>query len=691
VYQPTPVLVLDIDDTSIEELGQWPWPRHTFAEIVDTLTEYGAASIAFDILFSEPDRTSPTQITNAWPSLEASPEAAEAIMALPDHDEQFANAIRRSNVVLGLALTPEGRNRLPEAKVGFVFAGSDPLPFAPNYRGVVSNLEVLEKAANGNGSFNVAIENDGIIRRVPLVFGFEGKLFPSLIAEALRTAQGAKSIAVKTSNASGSGSFGQATGITTVKIGRMNVPTAKDGSVLVHYTRTAPGRTISIADIFDPGFDRTSIEGKIILIGTSAAGLKDQRATPLNPLEAGVNIHAEALEQIILGKYLHRPDWADGAELMAILFFGSLLVFSLQFFGVRLSAAIVFFFVSCLLSASWLAFVRLDWLVDPIYLSFTSAAIFLSYAFQIYMETESEKRGIRSAFGLYLSPHLVEQLAEDPEKLQLGGEQKELTILFADIIGFTSISENLEPHALTSFMNNYLSPMTEVILESGGTIDKYIGDAIMAFWNAPLDDKEHARNACSAVVNMHVKLQELNNLLEAEAREAGKRFVPIRIGVGLNTGEVCVGNLGSIQRFDYSVMGDVVNTASRLEGQTRPYGFDTIVGENTHSQADDFAMIEIDLIRVKGKNRPVRIFALFGDEATGRSQNFIRLKESANMALEHYRNQDWQSASTALGQLRNSGGSKFQVYVELMLERIETFRSNPPSPEWDGVFTATSK
>jgi adenylate cyclase len=690
-YTPVPVLVVDIDDASIESLGQWPWPRFVFANMVDRLTELGAVSISFDVMFSEPDRTSPSQVSKLWPKSKAMEDAAKTIGSLPDHDELLAAAMAASNVVIGTALTRSKEGRDPAAKAGFAYGGTDPARFAPNFPGVVANLEVLEQAASGNGSLSIAPEIDGTVRRVPLVFANRGKLFPSLIAEALRTAQGAKTIIVKSSDASGSGNFGDATGITSIKIGAFEIPTTNDGAIMMHFTRPAPDRVLPAMKIFEPDIDPTLIEGKIVIIGSSAAGLKDLRATPLNAFEAGVNIHADALEQIILGEFLLRPDWASGAEIVFLLIFGLLLIVSLQKFGIRLSAAVVFFFVSCLVSASWLAFVNYQWLVDPIYISITAVLIFLAHSFQIYLESETEKREVRHAFAHYLSPELVEQLAENPDKLSLGGEQKDLTILFADIVGFTTLSEKFAPAELTEFMNQYLTPMTEIILDTGGTIDKYIGDAIMAFWNAPLDDVEHAKHGCLAGLTMQSELQVLNLIMDEQAKANGKTHYPIKIGVGLNSGEACVGNLGSDQRFDYSVLGDTVNIASRLEGQTRPYGFGIIVGEETRQQVPDFAMLEIDLIRVKGKTKPLRIFALFGSEDVAGLSIFARKETMQNNALRLYRAQNWSAAADALRALKQEFPSEFTGYTDLMLGRIESFVANPPPPDWDGVFIATTK
>ena len=307
-----------------------------------------------------------------------------------------------------------------------------------------------------------------------------------------------------------------------------------------------------------------------------------------------------------------------------------------------------------------------------------------------YLRSESERTQVKGAFSRYMSPALVEQLARHPEKLKLGGELREMTLLFCDIRGFTTISEQFDPHGLTHFINRFLTPMTELILERQGTIDKYMGDCIMAFWNAPLDDAEHARNACRSALAMHARLKELNAEWEAEAKAENRRFIPVRIGIGLNTGPCCVGNMGSDQRFDYSVLGDDVNLASRLEGQSKTYGADTVIGPRTRECAPEYAALELDLIKVKGKTVPVRIHALLGGEELRADPAFRALEEKHGRMLAAYRSKDWDAAEALLEECRTAPFALKTLY-DLYAGRIDVYRETPPPLDWDGSFAATSK
>jgi adenylate cyclase len=307
-----------------------------------------------------------------------------------------------------------------------------------------------------------------------------------------------------------------------------------------------------------------------------------------------------------------------------------------------------------------------------------------------FLRTEGEKRFIRSAFSRYMSPVLVEQLTKDPKRLQLGGEMRELTILFSDIRGFTKISEALNPQALTRLINNYLTPMTWIVMDQKGFIDKYIGDCIVAFWNAPLDDPSHVPNAVRSALRMREKLRELNAAWRKEAEAEGRKFIKIKTGLGLNTGDCCVGNLGSEQRFDYSVLGDAVNTAARLEGLTKGYGIDLIIGESTASQAGDFALLEIDQVKVKGRATPLHIYTVLGDEAFAATPEFAAIRDRQAAMLNAYRRQDWDGAAAALAECRLLAPTLEGLH-EVFSARIAEYSVAPPPADWDGVYVARTK
>jgi len=689
VYEPVPVRVIDIDDVSLAKLGQWPWPRTQLARLVDRLSGLGASVIAFDAVFSEPDRTSPARVMAEWPRTPALEALKKDLGRLPDNDRVFAKAIARANVVTGFALTGERNAAAPAVKASFSYAGDDPLDYLyPFFWGAVTDLPELERAAAGNGSFSIISEPDGVVRRVPLLFKKGGKLLPSLAAEALRVAQGAPGYSVKASGASGE--TGGHTGINKVKIGSFVTPTDGEGRVWIYFTRSVPERTIPAWKLFEKDFDASGLDGAIAFVGTSAAGLKDLRVSALNPMLPGVEVHANVAEQVLLKKYLERPDWAPGAEVVYMLGFGLLLLLLLPRLGAALCAWVGAGGVALALYASWRAFSAYGYLLDPVFPVLTVVLIYMASSLISYLKSETERRQVRNAFSRYMHPKLVEELAKHPEKLKLGGETRSMTVLFCDIRGFTTISEQYDAHGLTTVINRFLTPMTGIIMDKLGYIDKYIGDCIMAFWNAPLDDKHHAVNGCEAALTMQERLGELNETWRLEAEAAGRRHLPINIGVGLNTGDCCVGNMGADQRFNYSVLGDDVNLASRLESQSKTYGVGIIIGPRTREQAKEFAALELDLVKVKGKTLPVNIFALLGRAAMNESPEFKAQERLHKAMLEAYRAQRWAEASKLLAECRRAP-VQLKTLFDMYEARIKTYELAPPGEGWDGTYTATSK
>jgi adenylate cyclase len=687
-YEPVPVRIIDIDDASLAKLGQWPWPRTQLAQLVARLNGLGASVIAFDAVFSEPDRTSPARVMAELPSTPELEALKRGAGRLPDNDLVFARAIAKASVVTGFALTAEENAAMPAVRAAFSYAGDGPLNYLTSFGGAVTNLPALERAAAGNGSFGFISEHDGVVRRVPLLFRLGRTLLPSLAAEALRVAQGAAGYSIKSSGASGEG--GGRTGIVKVKIGSFVVPTDDEGRVWVYFTKDAPGRTVPAWKLFEKDFDPAVMEGAITFVGTSAAGLKDLRVSALNPSLPGVEVHANVAEQVLLNKYLNRPDWAPGAEVLYMLFFGGLLLLLLPRLGASLCAWAAAAGVAFALYASWRAFTAYGYLLDPVFPVLTVLIIYMASSLISYLKSETERRQVRNAFSRYMHPKLVEELAKHPEKLKLGGETRNMTILFCDIRGFTTISEQYDAHGLTTVINRFLTPMTGIIMDKLGYIDKYIGDCIMAFWNAPLNDARHAANACEAALTMQERLKELNEIWRAEAEAEGRKYIPINIGVGLNTGDCCVGNMGADQRFNYSVLGDDVNLASRLEGQSKPYGVGVVIGPRTREQAKDFAALELDLIRVKGKTVPVNIFVLLGRTDVKESPEFKAHEALHNKMLAAYRGQQWAEATKLLEECRQAAFPLKALY-DMYEARIRDYELESPGKDWDGTYTATSK
>lgn len=688
-YEPVPVRVIDIDDESLSRLGQWPWPRTLLARMVRRLNELGAASIAFDAVFSEPDRSSPARAAASWPVTPESKRLKEAAARLPDNDQVFAESMKGAGVVTGFVLLPDKNSASPLLKASFATAGDDPTAYLYDFRGAVVNLPELEKAAAGNGAFSLIPEYDGVVRMVPLLFNKDGRLLPALSAEALRVAQEARGYAVKSSG--GSGETGGHTGIVKVKIGDIVIPTDTHGRVWIYFTRRAAERTVPAWQIFEKDFDASRLRGSVTFVGTSAAGLKDLRVTALDPALPGVEVHANLAEQALLGKYLNRPDWADGAEVLYMALLGLVLTFLLPRFGALRSAFAGAAGIAVALYATWKAFADYGYLLDPVFPLLSVVVVYTASSLINYLRSETERRQVRSAFSRYMHPKMVEELAKHPEKLTLGGETRTMTVMFSDIRGFTTISEQYDAQGLTSVITRFLTPMTDIIMQRMGYIDKYIGDCIMAFWNAPLDDKDHAVNACEAALEMQETLKALNEKWQAAAQAEGRKHLPINVGVGLNTGPCCVGNMGSEQRFNYSVLGDDVNLASRLEGQSKAYGVGIIIGPVTRELAPDFAVLELDLIRVKGKTKPVLIYTLLGRADVKASEDFKKLEADYKAMLEAYRACRWDEAETALAACRAHTSVDLHKLYDMYAERIAAYRADPPPAGWDGSYTATSK
>ena len=691
-YSDAGVRIIDLDDESLARLGQWPWPRTQVAKLEKRLQELDAAATAYDIFFAEPDRTSPKRIAASWPDSAEFTAIKDRVARLPDHDAILSKAFREGRAVLGFALVPQRNDVAPPAKAAFAFAGDGPLTHLKSYPGAVSSLPQLEAAAAGLGNVGFEPELDQVIRGTPLLFRRGTTLLPSLALEALRVAQGATNFAVKSTGSSGELSGGEHTGIVAIKVGRFVVPTDGSGRVWVYFTKDAPGRTIPAWKIFQKDFDRSSLKGNICIIGTSAAGLKDIRATPLNPAAPGAEVHANVIEQIITQTFLTRPDWAMGAELAYLLSLGLLLLFVLSRGGAMWSGPIAAAAIAGSVWLSWHAFTAWRWLLDPVLPALGLLVVYISWSAASFVRSELDKRRITDTFGRYLSPKVVETLAKNPGKIELGGETREMTFHFCDIRGFTTISEKFDPHGLTVFINKFLTPMTQIILEHDGTIDKYMGDCIMAFWNAPMNVPDHARRACSAALKMHARLDKLNAQWQIEAAASGRSLPLIEIGTGLNTGPCVVGNMGSTLRVDYTVLGDDVNLASRLEGQSKTYGVRVVIGPITREQAPDFAAIELDLIKVKGKTRPVNIYGLLGDPSIAASESFRLLAKTHQDFLTSYRSARWDHAASLLAEARRLGELwRLGALYDLYASRLEAFRDAPPGPDWDGVFTAVSK
>ena len=680
-----PVTIVDIDEKSLAKLGQWPWPRTRLADLVTNLTTLGAAVIAFDIVFAEPDRLNPGAAAETMRYLDEL--TRNKLRELPSNDQIFSDAIRRSRVVLGetaLAnVMSEFDSTLPVT--GFAMGGEDPTPFLFEFPGLLRNIRVLETAAAGRGLITIKTERDGIIRRVPMLLRAQGAIMPSLSFEILRVATATPTIVIRSERA----------GIKSVAVRGLKIPTDRNGQLWVHFARHDPSIFVSATDVLDGTVAREKIANKLVLIGTSAVGLYDIKTTPVDPAVPGVEVHAQVLESALTDGLLSQPDYAVGIELFMAIVLGLLVIAFVPLFGAVTLVVVGASFATFLVGMSWYFYTHHRLLIDFTYPLLSTTAVYLTLVFSSFVREQAQRRQIRSAFGQYLSPALVEQLAQSPEKLVLGGEEREMTIMFSDVRGFTTISESYkhDPQGLTTLMNRFLTPLTNAILARKGTIDKYMGDAIMAFWNAPLDDAEHQLNACEAAVDMLERIDVLNEERQREAQENGQSHIPLNVGVGLNTGTCVVGNMGSDLRFDYSVLGDSVNLASRLEGQSKEYGFPIIVGSKTAlAVKEKFAILELDFIMVKGKKEPEVIYAIAGREDTAQSGRFQRLRNLTIEMLACYRSRDWDGALAAIERgRRTDDANTLELLYNLYEARILGYLKNPPPEDWNGAFALLTK
>ncbi|SFV33273.1 CHASE2 domain-containing protein [Hyphomicrobium facile] len=623
-----PVRIVAIDEASLAAVGQWPWPRTRLADLVSKLVSAGAASVTFDMVFAEPDRLSPEVLLRTLMDDAGQAAAIASLGRLSSNDARLAAAIDGAPVVLGVAGNSNVTSKIAPYPGAVSFAGDDPLMFVHSFAGGVQNLPNLTKAARGIGAVNWLPSSDQVLRRIPLLVSIGGAVYPSLALEALRVGTKQSTIFIKSSGGSGVEALGQKTGIESIRVGETVLPSDGRGELWLKFAPGDPRRTISALSVLDGTVKSGDIKSRHIIIGATATGLLDLRATPLEPAVPGVEIHAQALEQMLAGDHLLRPAYATGAEIAFLIVIGALVAWLIERSGAVVAAIAGLVSIAFIILLSWLAYSRAGLLFDPVYPSLSVALLYFGVSLTSFIKSEIQRAEIRSAFGHYVAAPLVEELARNRDKLKLGGETREITLLFADVRGFSKISEGLRADELIRFVNRLFTPLTDVILGHNGTIDKFMGDAVMAFWNAPVHDANHASNACRAALAMLDRLAALNDALKAEAVAAGVPFMPVRMGIGLNTGECVVGNVGSPQRFDYSVLGDVVNVAARFEEATKTFGARIVVGERTAAQAPQFAFLELGSVTPRGKDRPENVFALLGDEIYAASEAFLDVRNA---------------------------------------------------------------
>lgn len=687
------IVIVDIDEKSLTAEGRWPWGRDKMATLVDQLFgHYHVSLLGFDVVFAEPDDSSGLTVLRklADGPMKDVPGFRERVDRLApslDHDRMFARSIKGRPVILGYYFNEptEGgdvsrigvlpppifpKGTFADKRIDWVVAG-----------GYGANLPELQKAAAGAGHFNPTVDDDGVVRRVPMIEKYNGAYYESLSLAVAQAVLGADQVVPEFEPVPwGSKNY---SGLEWLRVGNRRIPVDGRVRALVPYRgRQGSFRYVSATDVLHGRVAPGVLKGAIVLVGTTAPGLLDLRSTPVQNAYPGVEIHANLIAGILDQSIKQKPAYTVGADFVMLLFGGLLMSLLLPLLSPLWATA-----VSSLLLLSYIGLNLVFWhyanlvlpVADGIMMILVLYLLNMSYGF--FVETRG-KRQLTGLFGQYVPPALVDEMAKDPEAYSLEAENRDMTVLFSDVRGFTTISEGLKPRELSQLMNEFLTPMTHVIHRHLGTIDKYMGDAVMAFWGAPLSDAEHARHALEAALEMIQRLDELKPVFKS------KGWPEIRIGIGINTGVMSVGNMGSEFRMAYTVLGDAVNLGSRLEGLTKGYGVAIIVSETTKAQLPDYAFRELDRVRVKGKDKPVAIFEPIGPAGSVDQAMRDELK-LYQQALKYYRDQNWDMAELQFLNLARMCPQRklYQVYAE----RVAFFRGTPPGADWDGVFTFTTK
>ncbi len=592
-YEPAPVRIIDIDEESLKRIGQWPWPRTRVAELIEKLQQAGAAAVGMDIIFAEPDRTSPKSMSATWNLPE---DLRRRLESIPDHDEVLARTLRRSRVILGFATERDGPVRsLPARPFRIVFSGESPLPFLHPFESSVTSIPPLESAARGNGVLSFIPDSDGVVRRVPLLVRLRDQAMPSLTAETLRVAQDQVNYIVKTA-------AGKGIGMEEIRIGAFTVPTTPRGEIWVHYTRPVPGRYIPAWKVLAGDAPRDQIDGHILLVGTSAQGLMDLRFSPAGTIIPGVEAHAQALEQIFTGAYLTRPSQAGAIEALTIVIGGLLIGIVALSAQALISAGATAAVLLAAGGGAWIAFTRYGLLLDPVTPALALLATFIVGSVVRHRISEQRQRWVREAFSRYVSPNRVDYLVDHPDQLELGGQRRTCSFIFTDLAGFTSLMEVMDPGDAVSILNAYLDEMVTIAFRHGGTLDRIVGDAVAIMFSAPVVQPDHQERALKCALEMHAFAERYADDLNTK----GVAFGQTRIGV--HTGEVIVGNFGGTTMFDYRALGDAVNTASRLEGANKYLGTRICVSEATRSGCPDVAVRPVGSLILKGKTESLMVY-----------------------------------------------------------------------------------
>ena len=693
------IVLAVIDEKSLDEEGRWPWPRSKIARLVDYLSDDEAKVIGFDIGFLEPDENNLSfiqQLESKLGSLRLNNKELERFLSeskmLADNDRILAHSIKQSKakVILGYflhmdqkSLGYEIESQVIDNRIAQISISKYPVVQFPEEDANIAllidayspevNIPILNQSADSSGYFNMIPDLDGAVRWIPLMIKCKQEILSPLSIQCVWHYLDRPPLILKMASY----------GVQGIQMGDTFIPTDETGQMMINYL--GPPKTFThypITDIINNRIPKGTFKNKMVLVGTTALGIYDMRNTPFSLVYPGLEVHATIIDNTLAQNFLIRPDWIKILDVLAIILMGVVTGLIIP----RLNAVKGILFAICLFIAhillSRLFFVNYGLWFNITYPLAALIVLYVSHTIYKYVTEERERKKIKGAFTYYVSSSVVNEMLKHPEKLKLGGERKELTVLFSDIKGFTTIAEGLTPEELVNLLNEYLTVMTDVVFKYDGTLDKYIGDAIMAVYGAPLDLPDHPFKACRSALEMIKELQKLNEKWIGEGRQA------FDIRIGINTGPMMVGNMGSKQRFDFTAMGDSVNLGSRLEGANKSYKTDIIIGELTYERVkNEFVCMELDSVRVKGKKKPVKIYSLVGVKDIPEIPEAI--VNQFNEAVTVYKERKWDEAIQIF---ENIAGVDPDLYAaQLYIERCNNFKKRPPPPDWDGVYVMTSK
>jgi adenylate cyclase len=677
----SPVAIIDIDDKSISAIGRWPWPRSRLAELVDKLQSQGVVVIAFDIFFPEKQDNIAETLVNTLAKKKLMSEAVRAAIedhvSLFDEDQTFAKSIQNNQVVLayGFLPRPEKHNMLPPPLLKLSPQQVKDLDMVAE-PGYIGNLPSLQQVAKGGGFVNIFPDEDGIVRRAPLLIEHQGAVYPALSLQAVLTYLGAEAKLITPY-------YHDEMVIEGVQVGSQVIPLDSRGFVLIPFIgRSYTFPYYSAINVLQGKIPKDALLGKIVFVGTSATGLGDLQPTSIQNPFPGVEIQATLVDGILMNHFSYMPAWTLGANVILTIFFGLLAAFIFPRLGPRVLAVSILVFPLGLLYLNNIVWNKTGLILSilmPVVLVLVVAIFNILYG---YVFETRRREQLKEMFGQYVPETHIDEMLKSRDKFNLHGEDKEMSVLFADIRNFTTISEGMSATDLVDMLNNYFTPMTEIIHKHVGTVDKYIGDLIMAFWGAPLNDKKHAYHAMLAALQMQEQLRQMRQLIET------KKWPEISMGMGINSGVMSVGDMGSRFRRNYTVLGDAVNLASRVEGLTKYYGVNILVTENTQRDQPKLIFRKIDKVKVKGKKTGVAIYELVGLQAEV-TPSVLQEIDNYHKALELYYLRQWEAATVAFKQLQQEDTEK-KIY-SIYLARIAEYQTNPPPADWDGTHTHLSK